>query len=208
MSAILQGFLFPHGGCSKFTSTFPLYGHRPKAIVSAPNTNFLYFLSQLLILRRPTLQKSELTLIGQISPCLLWTQKKNSHPCKCSKFHNENDPHHQPTQPSLASLPSPIWLSFFCLAHSLVGPWYWGCSHPHHDMTHDDDDDAAGHYAHSITRLSILIFTVYARLLLNLELYMSRLDSRCVAEVLWYIANCQLPTANKFSLLPSSLDSR
>ena len=75
-------------------------------------------------------------------------------------------------------------------------------------MTHDDDDDAAGHYAHSITRLSILIFTVDARLLLNLELYMSRLDSRCVAEVLWYIANFQLPTANKFSLLPSSLDSR
>ena len=72
-------------------------------------------------------------------------------------------------------------------------------------MTHDDDDDAAGHYAHSITRLSILIFTVDARLLLNLELYMSRLDSRCVAEVLWY---CQFPIANCQQIFTSPFVAR
>ena len=108
----------PHGGCSKFTSTFPLYGHRPKAIVPAPNTNFLYFLSQLLILRRSTLHKSELTMIGQISPCLLLTRRKKSHPCKCSKFHN--DPHHPSANPTFPSLPSFPNLTVLFLSRSLA----------------------------------------------------------------------------------------
>ena len=38
-----KAFYSPHSGCSKLTSTFPLYGHRLITIVSVPITNFLYF---------------------------------------------------------------------------------------------------------------------------------------------------------------------